>query len=74
MIAMLDKFTEKMVETALSGYMPRLQEMSKERAEELERIKAKVRSNPDEVEAWLDGEIAKARDVDAMGVLKKIKE
>jgi hypothetical protein len=74
MIAMLDKFTEKMVETALSGYMPRLQEMSRERAEELERIKAKVRSNPDEVEAWLDGEIAKARDVDAMGVLKKIKE
>jgi hypothetical protein len=71
---MLDKFTEKMVETALSGYMPRLQEMSRERAEELERIKAKVRSNPDEVEAWLDGEIAKARDVDAMGVLKKIKE
>jgi hypothetical protein len=54
--------------------MPRLQEMSRERAEELERIKAKVRSNPDEVEAWLDGEIAKARDVDAMGVLKKIKE
>ena len=71
---MFDKLTEKMVETALSGYIPRLQEMSKERAEELERIRAKVRSNPDEVEAWFDGEIAKARDVDAMGVLKKIKE
>ena len=71
---MFDKFTEKMVENALSGYMPKLQEMSKERAEELEHIKAKVRSNPEEVEAWFDGEIAKARDVDAMGVLKKIKE
>lgn len=70
---MLDKFAEKMVENALSGYMPRLQEISLERAGELERMKSLVRSEPEKVEAWFDKEIARARDMDASGVLKKIR-
>ena len=71
---MLDRFTEKLIESAVSSYMPRLQEMSAGRLDELERMKAKVRSEPSEVEAWFDREMAKARDMDINGVLKKIKE
>lgn len=70
---MLDKFTEKMVENALSGYMPRLQEISLERIGELERVKAMVRSDPEKVEEWFDKEIARARDMDVSGILKKIR-
>ncbi|WP_415281288.1 hypothetical protein [Candidatus Nitrososphaera sp. FF02] len=70
---MLDRFTEKLIESAVSSYMPRLQEMSAGRLDELARIKAKVRSEPSEVEEWFDREMAKARDMDINGVLKKIK-
>lgn len=70
---MLDKFTEKMMENALSGYRPRLEELSKMRVDELVAVKAKVRTHPEEVEAWLDTEIAKAGNMDVSDILKKIK-
>jgi putative transposon-encoded protein len=69
---MLDKFTEKMLESAMSGYRPRLEEMSKIRVEELVAIKAKVRTNPEEVEAWFDKEITKAGNIDVGDILKKM--
>lgn len=52
---MLDKFLAGAVE----AYMPQLAKMREERAGELAEIRAKVRTNPDEVEAWFDKEIDK---------------
>lgn len=69
---MLDKFTEKMVENAMAGYRPRLEEMSKIRIDELVAAKAKVRTHPEEVEAWFDKEIAKAGNMDVSDILKKM--
>ncbi len=70
---MLDKFTEKLFESAISVYSPKLEELSKERVSELERMKAKIRTNPDEVESWFDNEIKKAGEMDVNDMLKKIR-
>jgi len=70
---MLDGFTEKLLENVMSGYKPRLEEMSKIRVDELTVTKAKVRTHPEEVEAWFDTEIAKAGNLDFSEILKKIK-
>jgi hypothetical protein len=70
---MLDKFTEKMLENAMSGYRPRLEELYKMRGDALLAVKAKVRTHPEEVEAWFDAEIAKASNMDVSDILKNIK-
>jgi hypothetical protein len=70
---MLDGFTEKMMENALSGYRPRLEALSKVRVDELAAVKAKVRTRPEEVEAWFDSEITKASRMDVSDILRKIK-
>ena len=69
---MLDKFTERLLENALSSYSRRLYEISKLRVDELASTKAKVRTHPEEVEAWFDTEIAKAGNIDVSDILKKI--
>jgi hypothetical protein len=70
---MFDGFTEKILENAMSEYKPRLEEISKLRVDELAVIKAKVRTHPEEVEAWFDMEIVKAGNIDVSDILKKIK-
>lgn len=70
---MPDKFTEKLLEMAMSGYRPRLEEISKLRVDELAAVKAKVRTHPEEVEAWFDTEITKAGNIDVSDILKKIR-
>lgn len=70
---MLDKVAEKMLENAMSGYRQRLEELSKMRGDELRAVKAKVRTHPEEVEAWFDTEIAKVSNMDVSDILKKIK-
>ena len=70
---MLDKFTDKLLENAISGYRPRLEEISKMRVDDLAVTKAKVRTHPEEVEAWFDTEIEKAMNIDFGDILKKIK-
>jgi len=47
---MLDKFMEKVVEGATSAYLPRVEEKVRVRKSELEEIKIKVRTNPEQVE------------------------
>ena len=69
---MLDKFTEKLMENALSGFRPRLEELSKMRVDELAAVKGKVRTRPEEVEAWFDTEITKASNMDVSNILGKI--
>ena len=70
---MIDRFTEKMLENAMSGYRPRLEEISKMRVDDLVAVKAKVRTHPEEVEAWFDTEITKAGNIDVSEILKKLR-
>jgi hypothetical protein len=70
---MPDKFTEKLLEMAMSGYTHRLKEISKLRVDELAGVKAKLRTCPEEVEAWFDAEIGKASNMDVSDILKKMK-
>ncbi|MEW6604678.1 MAG: hypothetical protein AB1351_08330 [Thermoproteota archaeon] len=67
---MLDKFMDRLMESAVGAYMPKLEEMAKARKAELEEMKAKMRTNPDEVEAWFDKEIAKLENMDVKEMMK----
>lgn len=67
---MMDKFMERLMESAASAYMPRLEEKARERKAELEEVKAKVRTNPDQVEAWFDKEIEKLQNMDVKEIMK----
>ena len=67
---MLDKFMDKMIESATSAYLPRMEEMAKARKAELEEIKIKVRTNPEQVEAWFDNEIEKLQKMDIKEIMK----
>jgi hypothetical protein len=67
---MLDRFMDRLMESATAAYMPRLEEMAKARKAELEEMKAKVRSDPDMVESWFDKEIAKLGNMDVKDMIK----
>lgn len=67
---MLDKFMEKMIETATSAYVPKVEEKAKARKAELEDMKAKVRTNPQQVEEWFDKEINRLQNIDIREIMK----
>jgi hypothetical protein len=67
---MLDKFMDKLMESASSAYIPKVEEMAKARKAELEEIKIKVRTNPDQVEAWFEKEIDKLQNMDIKEIMK----
>ena len=67
---MLDKFMEKMIETATSAYVPKVEEKAKARKVELEDMKAKVRTNPEQVEEWFDKEINRLQNIDIREIMK----
>jgi hypothetical protein len=67
---MLDKFVEKMIETATSAYVPKVEEKAKARKAELEDMKAKVRTNPQQVEEWFDKEINRLQNIDIREIMK----
>jgi hypothetical protein len=67
---MLDKFMDKLLESATSSYMPKVEGMAKARKAELEEIKIKVRTNPEQVEAWFDKEIEKLQNMDIKEIMK----
>ena len=67
---MLDKFMEKMIEGATSAYLPKLEEKAKSRKAELEEMKLKVRTNPEQVEEWFDKEIDKLQKIDIKEIMK----
>jgi 3-methyladenine DNA glycosylase AlkD len=67
---MLDKFMEKVIESATSAYLPRVEEKAKARKEELEEMKLKVRTNPEQVEEWFDKEIDKLQNIDIKEIMK----
>ena len=61
---------EKMIESATSAYLPRVEEKAKARKEELEEMKLKVRTNPEQVEEWFDKEIDKIQNIDIKEIMK----
>jgi hypothetical protein len=67
---MLDKFVDKLLEGAASAYAPKVEEMAKARKAELEEIKIKVRTNPEQVEAWFDKEMEKLQNMDIKEIMK----
>jgi hypothetical protein len=67
---MLDKFMEKMIEGATSAYLPKLEEKAKARKAELEEMKVKVTTNPEQVEEWFDKEIDKLQNIDIKDIMK----
>ncbi len=67
---MLDKFMEKMIESATSAYVPKVEEKAKARKEELEEMKLRVRTNPEQVEEWFDKEIDKLQKIDIKEIMK----
>ena len=69
---MLDKFMEKLMESAASAYLPRLEQMAETRRAEMAEIKAKIRTDPEQVEAWFDREIEKLGNVDVKDVMNKV--
>ena len=66
-------FTERLVEGVASAYSSQIEAISKVRAEQLADIKSKIRTNPDEVEAWFDKEIARIGKIDVSDLFRKIK-
>jgi hypothetical protein len=71
---MFEEITEKLLTSTTALYMPKLEELAKVRASEFANIKDKVRTSPEEVEAWFDGEIRKVTNVDAKDLTEKIKK
>ena len=61
---------EKMIESATSAYIPKVEERAKARNAELEDMKVKVRTNPEQVEEWFDKEIDKLQNIDIKEIMK----
>ena len=61
-----------MLQSAASAYMPQLGSIAETRRAELTEIKSKIRSNPEEVEAWFDKEIDKVGKMDVTDMLNKL--
>ena len=61
---------EKVVEGATSAYLPRVEEKVRVRKSELEAIKIKVRTNPEQVEEWFDREIDKLQNINLKEIMK----
>ena len=67
---MLNKFTEKIIENATSTYLPKVEEKAKARKAELEEMKLKVSTDPEQVEEWFDKEIDKLQNIDIKEIMK----
>ena len=70
---MLDKWMEKMLQSAASAYIPQLGSIAESRRAELIEIKSIVRTKPEEVEAWFDKEIDKVGKMDVSDMLNKLR-
>jgi hypothetical protein len=69
---MLDRFMDRLMESAASAYMPKIEAMAELRRNELLDMKAKVRADPSAVESWFDSEIEKVGKIDPKDLFSKI--
>jgi hypothetical protein len=70
---MFDSWMEKLMQTAASTYMPRLESIAEGRRVELTEMKSKIRTKPEEVEEWFDKEIKKVGTIDVSDMLNKLR-
>ena len=70
---MLDKWMEKMLQSAASAYMPQLGSIAESRKAELIEIKSLINTKPEEVEAWFDKEIEKVGKMDVSDMMNKLR-
>ena len=70
---MFDNFMERILVSVASQYIPKLQNITSVRADELTVMKEKILTSPEEVEAWFDKEIERVRNVDMLGLINKLK-
>jgi hypothetical protein len=59
-----------MIENATSAYISKVEEKANARKAELEEMKVKVRTNPEQVEKWFDKEIDKLQSIDIKEIMK----
>ena len=64
---------DSLIESAVGACLPGLAKMTEKRAEELAQMRAKVRSHPEEVEAWFAKEIDKLTNVNVRSILDDLK-
>lgn len=67
---MFESFVNQLVESALASRKSELEAMANARAAELASVRSKVRSQPEEVEAWLDREIEKISSMNIGNLLR----
>ena len=72
-LELLDKWMEKMMESAASAYMPKLESIAEERRAELSTMKSRIRSNPEEVERWFDQQIEKLNGMNVADMLNMVR-
>ena len=70
---MLDKLMDRLMESAASAYMPKLEEIAEARRTELADMKSKVRDDPEQVEMWFDKEMEKLSNIDVGDMMGKLK-
>jgi hypothetical protein len=69
---MFDKFMDRLMESAATAYMPKIEEMAEARREELYEMKSRIRSEPEAVEEWFDKEIEKVGKLDPKDLFGKL--
>ena len=72
-IHIFDNFMERILVSVASQYIPKLQNITSVRADEVTVMKEKILTSPEEVEAWFDKEIETVRNVDMLGLINKLK-
>ena len=70
----MDKWMEKLMQNAVSAYMPQLESMREGRKAELRGMKEKVRTNPQEAEAWFDKEIQKLDSMNVTDMMSNLRQ
>ncbi len=70
---MLDKLMDRLMESAASAYMPKLEEIAEARRAELADMKSKVRDDPEQVEMWFDKEMKKLSNIDVGDMMGKLR-
>jgi hypothetical protein len=71
---MLDEMMEKLMATAAKAYMPKLGMLAMERKAELEGMRSKAFTHPEEVQAWFEKEIKKLETMDVADVFTVLKD
>jgi hypothetical protein len=66
---MFDNMMEKLMASAAATYMPKLGRITLERKSELEGMRSKVLTDPEEVQAWFEKEIKKLETMNVADML-----